>query len=391
MSEWDDLDPHEKRAKRMYDPASAARMVAADTLLIEALLQSPIDLPLLHKALQADANPDRTIINGYPALHVALHRHDTKAVDLLLRYAANTNDVNSSGYNALDEAYRTFFTAGIKALKQHGAETRVLAAEEAERADIAADIYAPSYQSRINAFLFHAAGKGTAEQVRQALALGADANAQDIRYSPSFTPLLHAVAWVDAEKTKILLDAGANPNGKSSDGRDVIDMLWTAGTRAFDDSWVQLYKTLQDRGYTNIFLKQPEELTFDDLMEPVMTGPGKDKPTKLHYLVAHGKSDAVFDILARSSNRRLTAADLQKKEPYYRNETLLTALASQKQLTRIFTAAIWQGRVEEMMSLQKPVETDFNTKGTVDFDKARAEVMNHRLKDMKARAPKLKW
>jgi len=395
MSEWDDLDPHEKRAKRMYDPAAAGRMAAANVQLVAALRQSPIDLPRLHKALQDDANPDCLVINGFPALHVALHRRDAKAVDLLLRYAANTNDVNGEGYNALDEAHRVQFQPGIKALKQNGAELRVLGAHDGDETaeDVRTDIFAPSYQSRVNALLFKAVATGTAAQVQQALALGADANAKDVRYNPVYTPLHHAAAWVDAEKVKLLLDAGADINAKSSHGHDVIDMLWTAGIKVFDDEWLQMYQNLQDRGYTNMFLKQPDELTLDDLLEPVWLS-GKDRPTKLHYLVAIGKGDVALDIAERSAGaqnpRRLTAADLQRVEPGYRNDTLLHAFASEKKLSRVFTAAVWQGRLEEMLSLQPAVEADFDAKGQVDFDKARADVLSHRLKDMKARAPKLK-
>lgn len=385
MSEWDDHDPLRKRQQLLQDPAAAGRLIAAERVLIAACNKNPIDLAALQRALRDEASPDRIVVNGFPALHVAIHKRDIRAMELLLRFGARTDDVNSDACNALDEAYRKNFKEGIKLLKREGAELYKLG-EEHSRID---DLYAPSYQSRANAHLFHMLQRGTAQQVRQALDLGADPNAEDANLAPSYTPVQIAASWVDIEKVKCLVERGADVTRLSSHGRDIIDVLWTAGKKALTDPWVEIFDYVHEKGYSNLFVRHPSQLTFDDLLEPVLTS-GKQHPTRLHYLVAHGHIDKVFGIIERSEGKRLSAADLLRRDPYYNNETLLRALSSQNQLTRIFTAAVWQGRVEEMMSLRPEVERDFTMKKQVDFDKARAEVMGQRLRDLKSRAANLK-
>ena len=392
MSEWDAHDPSKKRQQLLQNAAATEKLVTAERALIAACRKNPIDHAALHAALQADASPDRIVTNGFPALHVAIHLRDVKAMELLLRFGARTDDVNGEYYNALDEAYRANFPEGIKALKRYDAKLYKLAEDYNSFGDDYAqadDYFAPSYQTRANAHLFNMLKNGTAEQVRQALDLGADANAEDRNCFPAFTPVQIAASWVDLDKLKALGAHGADMNKLSTHGQDVIDSLWTAGKKALTPEWVAVFDYVQSKGYSNFFQRHPNDLTFDDLMEPVMTK-GKDKPTRLHYLVAHGHVDKVMEILERSEGKRLTAPELLRQEPYYRNETLLKAIASQNQLSRIFTAAVWQGRVEEMMSLQPAVERDVQMKNQIDFDKARSEVMGQRLRDLKSRAVNLK-
>jgi len=385
MSEWDEHDPIKKRQKLLADPAAAERLIAADRALIAACRKSPIDLDALHAALKNEASPDRLVFNGFPALHIALHQRDVRAMDMLLRFGARPDDVNGEFFNALDEAHRLQFPDGIKLLKRYGAELHQLRDEYDQRHDSVA----PSYQSRADAHMFNMLKTGTAQQLRQALELGADANALENFKAPAYTPVQTAAAWVDVEKVKILLEYGADVTKRSSHGLDIIDVMWTAGTKALSAPWVEIFDCAVAHGYTNMYQRHPSEMIFDDLMEPVQTS-SKEKPTRLHYLVAHGQVEKVFEILERSSGRKLGAAELLRQEPYYRNETLLKAISSQNQLSRIFTAAVWHGRVEEMMSLQPAVERDVQMKKQVDFDKARAEVMGQRLRDMKSRAVNLK-
>lgn len=385
MSEWDDYDPHKKRQQQLLKPDAAESLIAAERRLIAAMGKNPIDHAGLHTALRDDASPDRIVVNGFPALHVALGKRDIKAMEMLLRFGARTDDVNAGCRNALDEAYRLNFKEGIKLLKREGAELYRLK-EDHSPFD---DPYQPSYPSRINGHLFQMLQKGTAEQIRQALDLGADPNALDRSRSPSFTPVQVAAAWVDLEKVKILVERGADVTQLSTHGRDIIDVLWTAGSKALTPPWVEVFDYIHAQGYSNLFTRHPSQLTFDDLLEPVLTG-GKQNPTRLHYLVAHGHAEKVLDILERSPGRRLAATDLLRREAYYNNETLLKAFAAQNQLSRIFTSAVWQGRVEEMMSLQPAIERDFTMKDKVDFGKARAEVMGQRLRELKSRAGNLK-
>src|SRR3954463_12678997 len=113
MSEWDEFDPEQKRRRQLEDPLQAERLIAADKRLIAAMNRMPIDLEGLRTALKDDACPDRIVINGMPALHVAIHKRDVKALDLLLRHAARTDDWDIEGATAMDEAYRKRFHDGI--------------------------------------------------------------------------------------------------------------------------------------------------------------------------------------------------------------------------------------------------------------------------------------
>ncbi len=386
MSEFDDLDPYEKRWKRMQDPAGAAAVIAADARLKAALLKQPSDIQGLRDALRDNANPDRTIINGFPALHVAIHRKDIKALEVLLRYAAQTDDVNAEGYNALDEAQRQHWPQGVKLLKQEGAEFRVLG----DNGEVADDPYAPRYQSRINNFLFEMVRKGTPEQVKQALELGADANAPQPSSHPYYPALHLAACYANVEKVKILLDAGADIFARSSRGHDVTDTMWQSGrNEILSPSWFETFDLLQARGFNTLFLKHPKDFSMEDLRQKVFIQ-GNDDPTLLEHMVEKGRADFVFSILEKHPDDKLRAADLLQTSKYYNNTTLLRALHNQKQLSRIFTSAVWQGRLEEMMSLRPAVENDFMMKKEVDFDKARAEVLEYRLRDLKKRAPSFK-
>lgn len=386
MSAWDDLEPQEKRNRLLQDPAEAARIIAADRRLVAAMQRNPIDLDALRRALEDDASPDRPVINGMPPLHVAIHRGDLKALETLLLFSASTDDVDPEGANALDEACRRNFPAAVKLLRQFGAETRLAGA--AEDRD---DSYAPSYQARANAFLFQMVRKGTAEQVRQALDLGADVNATEPYANPSFPPLHHAAALCDVGKVKILLDAGADVFARSSRGHEAVDTMWQArGENLFGEKWLRIHGMLREAGYGNLFDKPPAKLTAADLHDRVFLSGGRDDPTLLAHLILNGRIDYVLELLARAPKGALRAEDLLKPHGTGLSKlTLLDAIGRAGKLSQVFTAAVWQGRLEEMMSLRPAVEANLSWKKQVDFDKARAEVLACRLKDLKNRAPKL--
>lgn len=388
MSEWDELEPHEKRYKLAQDPVAAARIIAADRQMIAAMLSHPIDLKKLRDALKNDANPDRHVINGFPALHVAIEKRDLKALEILLRYSARTDDIDATGAVALDIAHRRHFREAVKMLELHGAETRLAKGEEPDLSDI----YAPNYQRRINNLLNEMVRKGSAEQVQQMIDLGAQVNAIDPHSNPGFPMLHHAACLCDVEKVKILLANGADPLQKSSRGHDVTDTMWQARIEnLYSDKWLQIHDLLREAGYANFFDHHPLKLDAHDLRQKVVIS-GPDDPTLMQYLVDNNKGDLVLDILARDASLPLTAQELSARleSKGMRRGSLLESFGRAGKLSRVFTAAVWQGRVDEMLSLRTAVEKNPMFKPQVDFDTAYNDVMAQRLKILRAKAPKLK-
>ncbi len=383
MSQWEDLDPEQTRRRMLDDPAQADALIRADRNLIAAMMRNPIDHKSLGDALRDHANPDRLVINGMPALHVAVHKRDIRALSLLLDHGARVDDWDAEGATALDEAYRKGFAEGVRRLKLFRAETRLIAASGDEEPE---PVEAAAYQIRMNKHLLKMIERGDAVQVRQAIDLGADVNMMD---GYSFMPPLHAAAVrCQPDKVKILLDAGADVFRHTKNGEDVLDALWQAPPRQlFGPEWQAVYDCLREKGYNNLFPRHPADMTLDDLRQPLPDGK-KDAPTLLHYLVRCGHADVVFDVLKRNPDDRLTAAEMLAVAPRYR-KTLVEAFAETGRLADVFTADVWQGRLEEMMSLKPHADKAFSFQ-KVDFDKAAADVRARRLQDLKIKAPKLK-
>ncbi len=388
MSEWDELEPHEHRYKLAQDPAAATRIIAADKKMIAAMLANPIDLKNLRAALKEDANPDRHIINGFPAMHVAIEKRDLKALEALLRYGARTDDIDSEGQVALDVAHRRHFKEAVKMLEMHGADTRLAKGQEPDLSDE----YAPNYQRRINRLLNDMVRNGTPEQVQQMIDLGAQVNHIDTHSNPGFPVLHHAACLCDVEKVKILLANGADPLQRSSRGHDVTDTMWQSRIEnLYSDKWLQIHDLVRDAGYTNLFDHHPLKLDANDLRQKVAIS-GQHDPTLMQYLVDNNQSDRVLDILGRDASSPLTAQELSSRletTGMWRG-SLLESFGRAGKLSRIFTAAVWQGRVDEMLSLRPAVEKNPMFKPQVDFDTAYNDVMAQRLKILRAKAPKLK-
>lgn len=384
MSEWDELDPEQKRRRMLNDPVQAARLIAADRALIAAMKCNPVDLSALTAALKNDACPDRVVINGMPALHVAIHKRDIKALDLLLRHAARTDDWDVEGATVMDEAYRKRFHEGIKLLKLFNAETRVY---RAPGEDAPEEVYAPSYEMRMNSLLLNMIRRGTPAQVQLALDLGANVHVR--QEGLSFTPPLHAaIAQCEPDKVKLLLDAGADVFARAGRGEDAVDMLWQApAEKLLSAEWYAIFDRLYQHGYNNLFVRDPKQFTLDDLRQPLPNG-DRDAPTLLQHLVHSGHAAVVFDILKKNPQDHLTAADFARENKKLR-KTLLETCAEKGLLQNIFTVDIWQGRLEEMLSLRPLVENSYLMRNKVDFNKAAADVRARRLQDLKVKAPKL--
>ncbi|TAL30329.1 MAG: hypothetical protein EPN97_12975 [Alphaproteobacteria bacterium] len=394
MSEWDDFDPEQKRRAMLDDPEKAERLIAADRRLIAAMLKNPIDVEGLRTALTDDACPDRIIINGMPALHVAIHKHDIKALDLLLRHAARTDDWDIEGATAMDEAYRKRFHEGIKLLKLFNAEPRIYGEPGHDKPD---EVYAPSYEMRMNQLLFKMIRFGTAKQVSQAIELGGNVNMKAPEGQPFWPPLHVAVAQCELDKVKVLIEAGADIFARSSRGQEVCDVQWeTPGVKFLSPEWDQIYDYLHDKGYANLFVKHPRDFTLNDLRQPLPESePKKDMRgeviyprTVMHHLVATNHADVVFDVLARNPQEHLTAQDFLTRSTRDR-KTLLEACGDAGLLPKLFTSDIWQDRLEEMMSLRPHLEKSLSLRYKVDFNKASADVRARRLQELKKKAPKL--
>ena len=70
--------------------------------------------------------------------------------------------------------------------------------------------------------LGRASAEGTAQEVRSLLAKGADVNASSVG---GVTPLMDAARNDRADIVEILLQAGANPNARTSEGLNVIEFI----------------------------------------------------------------------------------------------------------------------------------------------------------------------
>jgi hypothetical protein len=393
MSEWDEFDPEQKRNSLLKDPVQAERLIAADKRLIAAMNKMPIDLNGLRDALTDDACPDRIVINGLPALHVAIHKRDIKALDLLLRHAARTGDWDVEGATAMDEAYRKRFHEGIKLLKLSNAEPRIYGEPGHDKPE---EVFAPSYETRMTGLLFKMIRHGTPQQVRQAIELGGNVNPPRPE-GPWWPPLHVAVSQCDPAKVNILLNAGADIFARTSKGQEVVDVLWDApGTKLLGPEWMQMFDDLRDAGYQNLFVKHPSEFTLNDLrqplpQEPERRGPAREPvppPSLLHHLVRNGHADFVFEVLKRDPKDQLTARELLTRCEKHR-ETLLEAFANAGSLPRIFSSETWQDRLEEMLSLRPAVDKSLYMRNRVDFNKASADVRERRLQELKRKAPKL--
>jgi len=354
---------------------------AADNALIAAMRAPVMDVDKVQAALQAGANADRIIVAGTPALHMAIEHKDLAVLQLLLKFDADVSDVDAKGLSVLDKAYQKQFGAGIRALTEAGAKLRVTGCEE--HGIIPED--GENYQTRIDEVMFRALRGGSVDEVSRALSLGADVNAVESYVSPGYCALHLAISRCDVAKVQLLLDNGADVRVTSGRGETSLDMLWWAGPKELlGDDWHKIFKALEDKGARTLFSRHPSELTLEDLRRTVPIG--LDGETNaLHFLVRMNKTDFVMDVINRDPGG-LTADDLMKRSGFYKNETLLEAFTAGKRLGDVFTAAVWQGRLEEMMSMRPIVDQNHLARAQVDFEQAKSDILRHRQKDLRDKA-----
>lgn len=368
------------------DADKTAQQAAADNRLIAAMSASVIDHAAVRAALDDGACPDRLLPGGLPVLHAAVERGDADLLQLLIRYDAELSDTDNSGASALDTAYRTHFVQGIRILSDAGAPFCQIGSDPRYLPE---DVAVNNYQTRINAVLMHAVHKGTAEDVKHALALGADANAIENAQGRARYSALHlAIARCDAGKVNALLDAGADVHAVSGRGETSLDMLWWAGAKdLLGPAWQDVYKILDARGARTLFSRRPEELTLTDLRAAVPIGLD-GKTTALHFLVRMGKMDIVMDAIRRSEHG-LTRADLMKRSEYYGGETLLDAFVASRKLSGLFTAAVWRGRLDEMLALRPQIDANPRAAAQVDFDAAVRDIRHFQQSELNRRADEM--
>lgn len=368
-------------AATVADPEKAVKQTAADDKLIHALRQNIVDVRKVEAALLDGANPDRIVRDGYPALHIAVRRQNLPLMQLLLQYDANLEDVDGAGNSILDAAYQERFGAGVRVLSEAGAKLRLTGLDAYDMIPDEGE----NYQRRIDEVMFRALRGGTAGDVKNALALGADPNAEEYHAQPAYCALHLAIARCDLEKVTLLLDAGGNVEKTSGRGETSLDMLWWAGARElFTDDWHKIFKMLENRGARTLFSRHPDELSLNDLRRTVPIGLDGET-TALHFLVRMGKMDFVMDVIRRDEDG-LTLEDLNKRSSYYKDETLLDAFVGSKRLSDIFTAHVWQGRLEDMLSLQPAVNDNPKARWQVDFDAAKQDVLRYRRRALQKSA-----
>lgn len=382
-----DIDGTQPLQKMLCDLVSnadaAARQVDADNRLMAAMAPRVMDLPAMERALQDGACPDRVLPGGMPALHAAIARGNLDAIALLVKYDAELSDTDADGATPLDAAYRSHFPQAIRLLSDAGAPFRLIGADPRYFMD---EDDTANYQARINNALIVAVHKGSADDVKRALQLGADANAVEYRPGDARYSALHlAIARCDADKVNVLLDGGANVHAVSGRGETSMDMLWWVGAKdLLGTTWHDIYKTLDARGGRTLFSRRPEELTLTDLRAFVPIGLD-GKTTALHFLVRMGKMDLVMDAIARSKDG-LTRGDMFRRSDYYGGERLLDAFIASRRLSEVFTADVWRDRLGDMLSMREHVDADPRARLQVNFDAAARDIRHYQQKLLRQQA-----
>lgn len=385
----------DEQRKSLYQvlsvPALAQKCAEADRMLHEAFAGAALDRDLLTRALWHGANLDRPLPCGMTPLAALAARRELDMMRVLLVQGARIDAVGTEGTTALDEAVLRNWPDGIDLLRSKGGHTR---------ADLDAEEETPySYQVEIDGALVVFSRKGSPATLAFAIELGADPDVSSLRKSgmaPVYLPLHVAVASCRPREVEQLLYMGADPSLKTGHGESIADMLWYAKPeQLFLPEWREIFGMLRERAQVGFLMRLPEDMTADDLRIPV---PVKNcRETRLmHFLVARGRADIVLDVLSRERERPLTAQDFRTRNFDDRiPETFLSACARAEVLEQFFTPAVWQGRLEEMMSLRRDVKDNAHcARIRMDFDKAAHEVLRYRQDELRLRsrreAPRLK-
>ena len=377
MGFYDEDDGFNERFEELVgDPKALEARVYADDCLQDVLLGARPELNLVQAALDQGASPNRPIINGYPPLHLAVHRGKMDLLKAFYDSGARVNDVDDGGRTALDEALRLGFKEAAVYLEERDGKTR---AELDEK-----KIHVSSYQRRINDFMLMQAGGNTGSQytgLQAALLLGGDPNSVEEERAAASYPALHcAVASCHVKKVRLLIKAGSDIHATSALGESAMDALWyPQDGRFLSPEWHEIFDLLKAAGCGGFFTKKPAEMTLADMRQtvPVKT---KEKMTVLEFLAETGHFDIVFERLKNNPQEMLGYADFVRDEKMPFNN-LIGRLSRKNLLKRVFTPEVFQGRHEEMYRVWQAVGPYYRKQ--VDIEHACRDAVNYKMESLK--------
>ena len=205
----------------------------ADTQLDSALYDAVLfqDLPQVQSLIARGANANHKV-NGRPVLAWASQNGNVAIVDALLKGGANPNVADQGiGHTPLMRAIETQHTEIVRSLLKAKANPNAASSEGKSCIMFAIDSHKPEIMQALldaGANAKAVAGDGSSpaltaaqdgqpeslEMIRMLGKAGADMNVSNAAY----TPLVYAIQQNNIELVRALLDAGAQPNAKTSAG-----------------------------------------------------------------------------------------------------------------------------------------------------------------------------
>jgi ankyrin repeat protein len=186
---------------------------------------------LIHAGARVDAANDL----GATPLHLACNNRSAAVVDRLLAAKANPNAKLLDGETVLMTCARTGSAAAVKALLVHGADAK---AKEPEHDQTALMWAAANGHPDVTALLIEFGADVRARSRSYAQTVVGEqtqrAGREELNYSVmrgGSTPLLFAARAGDAESTRLLLAAGADPNDSLPDGTSAMVLAAHSGHR----------------------------------------------------------------------------------------------------------------------------------------------------------------
>lgn len=353
----------------LRDPVRCQKQIAADNKLIYILKQPQIDLAALEAALDEGANPDRVVMKGYPALHVAILRQSAEAVKLLLRYDADIFVYDPQGRLPQEQALLNGFTAGQNILADALSTQQGTPDED-------------TYQDMINTEVLQAAidNRRPARELAAAIALGGHVNVT----TQLVPPLLLAAAAANEEKVDILLRAGAVVPSAENPKDEILRHMWNADkNRLFSDEWFRIYDKLVKKGAGDLFTRHPLRYTLADLREPLGLAGEFGQRTRFMHLALMDKFDYLVAVIAADKKNHVTINDfLVSTTLNGKQKTLLDVMMEAGRLDDFLTPEIWGTRVADLERLRPYVMLHSLGRREVDFDAALQRVRDYRQSEL---------
>jgi ankyrin repeat protein len=183
------------------------------------------DLVAAERCLRKGADPNAADEHGIPHLHEAAWRGHAELVSLLIRYGANAHAVEPRiGRNALDYLL-------LRARMGRSADELVPALKVLMAAGLNPETGPPGYFSPWRVALDNST---FAPFVKAMLDAGVDPN-KPFDHPARITPLMAAALGRAEESVMLLLQAGANPNARSTSGHTAAE--WVELPEDHDEGW----------------------------------------------------------------------------------------------------------------------------------------------------------